>query len=94
MTTTTYTIDAFLSTQSDESDPNPYFTMTANNTNDFAMLLCEMICDDFDDVLDVVLRYKFDDDLRTTAYDIVAIRSVDRHDDDVIGVAYVESMTD
>lgn len=88
---TTYTIDAYLSTQCDESDPDPYFHMIANNTDELETSLCEMIRDDFDNVLDVVLKFHCDDEPNVTMYDVVAIHSHDRHDDVVIAVAYIET---
>lgn len=86
---TTYTIDAYLSTQCDDSDPDPYFHMTANNTDELETSLCEMICDDFDNVLDVVLKFRCNDEPNVTMYDVVAIRHDDQH---VVAVAYIETI--
>jgi hypothetical protein len=93
MTTTTYTIDAFLSTQSDESDPDPYFEMTTHEFDELENTLRDMICDDMYEqkILDVVLTERPYDVPNVTMFDIVAIRSIDRHDDDVIGIAYIET---
>jgi hypothetical protein len=68
--------------------------MTTHDFDELETLLCEMICDDLYEqkIIDVVLNAKpCDDQPDVTMYDIVAIRSFDRHDDEVIGVAYVET---
>ena len=82
-TNATYTIDAYLSTQSDESDPDPYFHMTANDVDDVKTSLCTTLHNDMTDAHNIALTFNCDDDSNVTMYDIVV-------DERIVGIAYIE----
>lgn len=80
--TTTYTLDVYPITDDEDSDPDAYFTMTSDNTDDMLECLIDMWGDDHDQTVD--LRNERADEYTPSVlvYDVCA-------NDETVAIAYL-----
>lgn len=80
--TTTHTIEVFALSDAEESDPDPYFAMTYDNTDHMVECLRDMWADDHDVILDLRNERTDECDPSVLVYDVCA-------DDAPVAIAYV-----
>lgn len=83
--TTTYKLDVYNEFDADESDPDPYFHMTCDNTNDLIVAFVDTWNDDHDELVELRNERVDECDPSVTVYDVYA-------DDETVAVAYIETM--
>lgn len=83
--TTTYKLDVYNEFDADESDPDPYFHMTCDNTNDLIVAFVDTWNDDHDELVELRNERVDECDPSVTVYDVYV-------DDETVAVAYIETM--